>query len=406
MLRGGVRYDSLSVSRRLREFVCCRHSAAAAIALTPENLYGCFPSTNVGLLHLPPTPGLWRSSGVPVPQTAKVPTQLRANASFSNAVPHTRVDDYAWLRDDYRNITAVLSHLQVGLPRTARTACCCSPFAAGSGMCNSRVPWACAEDPHPQAAGSAGRDLFFRHDTKATCAAASRRRCAVPPAGEAPPWLAGIVMVMGIATMLRPSAGGTSPLCPLCLPGCRPRCVTPRCCVQEENAYAEAVMAPSKPLQQRLKEEMLARIPREEASVPQVGRAPRRRVRVAYGPRLQRRPSRTGSSMRPAKRMPWTDVAARECVHRSCRLSALGSAAAARVRVLPAIAARSAPTSCPLISAGRLLTAAAPGEALVLQRAFQGHAVPSPLPAAAGRPGGNAQRARRHGCAAARGGAA
>ncbi len=40
--------------------------------------------------------------------------------------------------------------------------------------------------------------------------------------------------------------------------------------MQEENAYAEAVMAPSRPLQQRLKDEMLGRIPREEASVPQV----------------------------------------------------------------------------------------------------------------------------------------
>ncbi|KAL4457576.1 hypothetical protein ABPG75_012441 [Micractinium tetrahymenae] len=88
-------------------------------------------------------------ASLPVPQTAKAPKQLAANASFSNVVLHTRVDDYAWLRDDYRNVTAVLSHLQ------------------------------------------------------------------------------------------------------------------------EENAYAEAVMAPSRPLQQRLKEEMLGRIPQEEASVPQ-----------------------------------------------------------------------------------------------------------------------------------------
>ena len=39
---------------------------------------------------------------------------------------------------------------------------------------------------------------------------------------------------------------------------------------QEENAYAEAVLAPSQQLQQRLWREMLGRIPREESSMPQV----------------------------------------------------------------------------------------------------------------------------------------
>ena len=39
---------------------------------------------------------------------------LRANSSFSDAVAHERTDDYAYLRDDYRNSSAVLSHLQVG----------------------------------------------------------------------------------------------------------------------------------------------------------------------------------------------------------------------------------------------------------------------------------------------------
>lgn len=48
---------------------------------------------------------------VPTPQTSKKPQQLPANASFANVPP--RVDDYAWLRDDHRNRTAVLSHLQV-----------------------------------------------------------------------------------------------------------------------------------------------------------------------------------------------------------------------------------------------------------------------------------------------------
>lgn len=38
---------------------------------------------------------------------------------------------------------------------------------------------------------------------------------------------------------------------------------------QEENAYAEAVLAPSLPLQEQLLAEMLARVPQEEASVPQ-----------------------------------------------------------------------------------------------------------------------------------------
>ena len=43
--------------------------------------------------------------------------------------------------------------------------------------------------------------------------------------------------------------------------------------LQEENAYAEAVLRPSLPLQQRLREEMQARVPRDESSLPQrVGR--------------------------------------------------------------------------------------------------------------------------------------
>ncbi|KAI3425089.1 hypothetical protein D9Q98_008467 [Chlorella vulgaris] len=39
--------------------------------------------------------------------------------------------------------------------------------------------------------------------------------------------------------------------------------------LQEENAYAQAVLGPSLPLQQRLLQEMLARVPAEESSVPQ-----------------------------------------------------------------------------------------------------------------------------------------
>lgn len=85
----------------------------------------------------------------PVPKTAKQPHELLSNSSFSGGVPHARTDAYTWLRDDFRNVTAVLAKLK------------------------------------------------------------------------------------------------------------------------EENAYAEAVMAPSKPLQARLKEEMLARVPKEESSVPQ-----------------------------------------------------------------------------------------------------------------------------------------
>lgn len=38
---------------------------------------------------------------------------------------------------------------------------------------------------------------------------------------------------------------------------------------QEENAYVEAVLAPSRQLQARLFQEMLGRIPRQEASAPQ-----------------------------------------------------------------------------------------------------------------------------------------
>jgi hypothetical protein len=48
---------------------------------------------------------------------------------------------------------------------------------------------------------------------------------------------------------------------PFWLPASRP--------TQEENAYAEAVLAPSLALQEQLLAEMLARVPREEASVPQ-----------------------------------------------------------------------------------------------------------------------------------------
>lgn len=46
-------------------------------------------------------------------------------------------------------------------------------------------------------------------------------------------------------------------------------CAAILCLSQEENAYAQAVLGPSLPLQQRLLQEMLARVPAEESSVPQ-----------------------------------------------------------------------------------------------------------------------------------------
>ncbi|PSC72656.1 protease 2 isoform A [Micractinium conductrix] len=114
----------------------------------------------------------------PAPRAPKKPVVLRANSSFSDAVAHERTDDYAYLRDDYRNSSAVLSHLQSALERA-------------------------------MSAGAAGGSLL-------------------PPEATA------------VLSHL-----------------------------QEENAYAEAVLLPSLPLQQRLTAEMLARIPQEEASVPQ-----------------------------------------------------------------------------------------------------------------------------------------
>lgn len=127
---------------------------------------------------------------VPVPQTHKKPKQLPANASFANVPP--RVDDYAWLRDDHRNQTAVLSHLQVGFPWLA----CC---------------WNNAVSMHALLSGS----------------------------------VHAIARPMSAARLSPPS----SP--------------------QEENAYVEAVLAPSQQLQARLFQEMLGRIPRQETSAPQ-----------------------------------------------------------------------------------------------------------------------------------------
>ena len=45
-----------------------------------------------------------------MPVTPKHPEVLRANASWNDVPP--RIDDYAWLRDDARNSSAVLAHLQ------------------------------------------------------------------------------------------------------------------------------------------------------------------------------------------------------------------------------------------------------------------------------------------------------
>lgn len=50
------------------------------------------------------------AAGVPAPVTPKHPELLHANASWADVPPRT--DDYAWLRDDARNDSAVLSHLQ------------------------------------------------------------------------------------------------------------------------------------------------------------------------------------------------------------------------------------------------------------------------------------------------------
>ena len=62
-------------------------------------------------LRLPPPAA---PAGVPVPVARKEPKQLKASPSFSDAPP--RVDNYAWMRDDGRNNSAVLSHLQASKP--------------------------------------------------------------------------------------------------------------------------------------------------------------------------------------------------------------------------------------------------------------------------------------------------
>lgn len=86
------------------------HSRSAARCLPPRTI---LPTCRCR----PPPPAAARrspSTGVPVPVARKQPEQLQASFDFVDSP--ARVDNYAWMRNDTRNDSAVLSHLQVSLP--------------------------------------------------------------------------------------------------------------------------------------------------------------------------------------------------------------------------------------------------------------------------------------------------